>query len=136
VTDSPDSGKRILIIEDEMDMRFFLTTLLKTSGFIPATARNGREGVEKVRDVNPDLIILDVMMPESGGALAYRQLKTDASSRNIPVIMLSAVAKNTFYHYLKMLNLDEDMDIPHPDAYVEKPADEKLLLETIRTLTA
>lgn len=128
---SADHRKNILIIEDEMDMRFFLDTLVKTNGFTPIVARNGREGMEKARDVRPDLIILDVMMPERGGALVYRQLKMDGAFRDIPVIILSAVAKHTFYHYLKMLSVAEKMDIPQPDAYIEKPPDAQFLLDTI-----
>ena len=134
MTRPPGHNKNILIIEDEMDMRFYLTTLIKTSGFIPVVARDGKEGIEKARDVRPDLIILDVMMPEKGGALVYRQLKTDTSFKDIPVIILSAVMKNTFYYYLKMLNLEEDIDIPHPNAYIEKPPDAQFLLDTIHSL--
>lgn len=132
--DSLENRKNILIIEDEMDMRFFLNTLLKTGGLDPVTARNGKEGIDKAREIRPDLIILDVMMPEKGGALVYRQLRTDGMFRDIPVIILSAVSKPSFYHYLKMLNSEGNPEIPLPNAYIEKPPDPEYLLGTVRRL--
>ena len=134
MTESYDNRKKILIIEDEMDMRFFLNTLLKTSGLEPVTARNGKEGIEKAREILPDLIILDVMMPEKGGALVYRQLRTDGLFKDIPVIILSGVSKTSFHHYLKMLNSAGNPDIALPNAYIEKPPDAEHLLDTIRHL--
>lgn len=134
MTDSFENRKHILIIEDEMDMRFFLHTLLKTSGLDPVTARNGKEGIEKAREIRPDLIILDVMMPEKGGSLVYRQLRTDGLFKDTPVIILSAVSKTGFYHYLKMLNSEGKPDIPLPNAYIEKPPDAEYLLDTIERL--
>ena len=134
MTDSLENRENILIIEDEMDMRFFLNTLLKTNGLDPVTARNGKEGIEKAREIRPDLIILDVMMPEKGGALVYRQLRTDGLLKDIPVIILSAVSKTSFYHYLKMLNSEGHPSIPLPNAYIEKPPDTEYLLSTIKSL--
>jgi DNA-binding response OmpR family regulator len=94
--------KTVLIVEDELDMRIFISTLLETSGYTAVTTRDGKEGLIKARDVSPDLIILDVMMPGEGGVQMYRQLKTDQTLQAIPVIMLSAVGKKTFSHYLNM----------------------------------
>ncbi len=96
--------KTVLIVEDELDMRIFISTLLETSGYTPVMTRDGKEGLIKARDFLPDLIILDVMMPGEGGVQMYRQLKTDQSLKAIPVIMLSAVAQKTFSHYLNMVN--------------------------------
>ena len=128
------SKKKILIIEDQMDMRFFLTTFLETNGFAPEMARNGIEGIKKAKEICPDLIILDVMMPEEGGAQTYRKLKSDEIYINIPVIVLSAVAQHTFFHYLKMLNARERLNIPLPDSYIEKPPEPQHLLNTIQRL--
>ncbi len=124
--------KNILIIEDEIDMRIFLSTLLKTNGFIPVVARDGKEGVQKAREHDFDLIIMDVMMPEQGGVLTYIRIKSDDSLKNIPVIMLSAVGKETFLYSLKMLDAQTDFDITGPDAYVEKPPVPRYLLKLIR----
>jgi DNA-binding response OmpR family regulator len=72
--------KTVLIVEDELDMRIFISTLLETSGYRPVMTKDGNEGMRKARDVGPDLIILDVMMPGEGGVQMYRQLKTDKNS--------------------------------------------------------
>ncbi|MBU1569828.1 MAG: response regulator, partial [Proteobacteria bacterium] len=69
-----------------------------------------------------------VMMPGEGGVQMYRHLKTDKTLKDIPVIMLSAVAKKTFIHYLKMLNIQLNDSIPYPDAYMEKPPEAEELL--------
>lgn len=123
--------KTVLIVEDELDMRIFISTLLETSGYRPIMTRDGREGLDKAREISPDLIILDVMMPGEGGVQMYRQLKTDDTLMNIPVILLSGVAKNTFTHYLKMLNTRMDCAIPEPAAYLEKPPEAEDLLKLI-----
>jgi len=113
--------KTVLIVEDELDMRIFLSTLLETSGYRPITTRDGKEGMLKAKDVCPNLIILDVMMPGEGGVQMYRQLKTDKTLCKIPVIMLSAVTRKTFAHYLNMVNARLQETIPDPEAYIEKP---------------
>ena len=121
--------KTVLIVEDELDMRIFISTLLETSGYTPVMTRDGKEGLIKARDVSPDLIILDVMMPGEGGVQMYRQLKTDQNLKAIPVIMLSAVARKTFSHYLNMVNARLEKPIPGPDAYIEKPPEAEELLQ-------
>jgi len=121
--------KTVLIVEDELDMRIFISTLLETSGYTPVVTRDGKEGLIKARDVSPDLIILDVMMPGEGGVQMYRQLKTDQTLKAIPVIMLSAVAQKTFSHYLNMVNTRLDKPVPRPEAYIEKPPEADDLLQ-------
>lgn len=115
-------------------MRIFLSTLLETSGYRPVATRNGREGIVKAREISPDLIILDVMMPGEGGVVMYRQLKTDPVLKTVPVIMLSAVAEKTFSHYLNMINAGLQSSIPGPDAYVEKPPEADILVATTARL--
>ena len=126
--------KTVLIVEDELDMRIFMSTLLETSGYQPVLTKNGKEGLLKARDIYPDLIILDVMMPGEGGVQMYRRLKSDDTLMNIPVIFMSAVAKKTFAHYLKMLNARIDSAIPEPSAYLEKPPEAEDLLKLTERL--
>ena len=126
--------KTVLIVEDELDMRIFISTLLETSGYQPVMTRDGKEGMLKAKDVCPDLIILDVMMPGEGGVQMYRQLKTHETLCNIPVIMLSAVAKKTFSHYLNMVNARLKDPMPDPDAYIEKPPEAEDILKMAATL--
>lgn len=126
--------KKILFVDDELDMRIFLSTVLKTSGFEAIAARNAIEGIRKAREVLPDLIIMDVMMPQAGGVTLFQELRQDAQLRGIPVIMLSGVREKAFAHHLKMLNTRLDDSLPPPDAYMEKPLDPVRLLETIHHL--
>lgn len=121
--------KQVLIVDDAVDMRVFLSVLFKTAGFHAVAVKDGREGINKARQIRPDLIILDVMMPDQGGARMYRTLKSDDTLSTIPVVMLSAVEKGTFFHFLKMLKLHPEEDIPEPEGYMEKPPDPDALLD-------
>ena len=85
-------------------------------------------------EIEPDLIVLDVMMPGEGGVHLYRRLKTDKILREIPIIMISAVEEKTFLHFIKMLRIRLNDDIPQPDAYVEKPPDPEEILKIAKSL--
>jgi len=130
----PAAKKKILIVDDEMDVRIYVRTLFETGGYEPITTRNGIEGLQKAKELLPDLIILDVMMPEAGGVTMYRELKADQELKDIPVIMLTGVGKKSFSHYLKMLNIQRDDSIPQPNAYMEKPLDHERLLELAKKI--
>ena len=130
----PADRKKILIVDDEMDVRIYVRTLFETSGYAPVVTRNGKEGLEKAKELSPDLIILDVMMPEAGGVAMYRELKTDQELKDIPVIMLTGIGEKSFSHYLKMLNLKVKDPIPQPDAHMEKPLDHEKLLELAKKI--
>ena len=123
--------KKILVVDDEMDMRIFVSTVLETGGYLPITCRNGQDGLAKALSEKPDLIILDVMMPNQGGVQMYRNLKIRAELTAIPVIMLSAVGKDGFHHYLNMLNTRLDGPVDPPAAYLEKPVEPDDLLKSV-----
>lgn len=128
--------KKVLIVDDEIDMRLFLTTLMETNGYLAIRAQNGVEGLEAVRAHQPDLVILDIMMPKEGGVHMYGQMKVHDALREIPVIILSAISRRTFYHYLKMLSVRLGDVIPEPEAYMEKPPEAKEVLAMVTALTA
>jgi len=128
------SKKKILIVDDELDVRIYVGTLFETSGYAPIAARNGNEGLQKARETSPDVIILDVMMPKAGGVFMYRELKADQQLKDIPVIMLTGVGEKSFSHYLKMLKIQIKEPIPQPNAYLEKPLDHERLLELVRKI--
>ena len=129
-------NKRVLVVEDELDMRIFLSTLLETGGYHALVSRNGREGFSLAKASRPDLVILDVMMPDEGGAVMYRMLKADEDLSSIPVLMLSAVPEKSFRHYLAMMNIRPENALPSPDVYIQKPPDADELLAAIRRLLA
>lgn len=128
---NPDP-KTILVVDDEMDMRFFLTTLLETSGYKVIAAKNGTEGIASAAAHRPDLILLDLMMPRQGGLLMYRQLKQSPELMQIAVVMLSSVDRKSFGYSLQMLNVQSTEPLPPPEAYLEKPPDPDRVLHTIR----
>ena len=77
-------NKKVLIVDDEMDMRIFISTLLETSGYRPIIATNGEEGIQKARKHEPAAIILDVLMPKSGGVQMYREVKNRREFEEYP----------------------------------------------------
>ena len=115
-------AKKVLIVDDELDVRTFVKTLLETSGYKPLSAVDGKEGMAVARKHKPSVVILDVMMPNESGIGMYRELKTDPELKNIPVIMLSALSKKTFFHSQKVLDEYRGEKIPKPAAYIEKPS--------------
>lgn len=124
--------KRVLVVDDELDMRIFVTTLLETSGYKPLSAEDGMQGLEMARKDKPSLIILDIMMPRESGITMYRELKSDPTLKDIPVIMVSALAKKTFLHSQSVLDAYKGEEIPEPTAYIEKPPEADELLEAIQ----
>ena len=125
-------AKKVLIVDDELDMRVFMSTLLETNGFKPIVAEDGKQGLELARQKKPALIILDVMMPKESGIQMYRELKADAGLKEIPVIMVSALARKTFFHSQKVLDEYEGGTIPEPAAYIEKPPEPDELLSAVQ----
>ena len=126
--------KKILIVDDEPDMRIFLSTLLETNGYKPVVSADGMEGIRKARQIKPDLVVLDVMMPKAGGIQMYRDLRVDGELEGIPVIMLSGIAKKTFFHSQNVLDSHMGQSVREPDAYIEKPPDAEELLQKVRGL--
>jgi CheY-like chemotaxis protein len=84
--------KKILIVEDHPDMRHLLSLELSVMGFEPITAENGREGVEKAISEKPDLVLLDVMMPEMDGWDAARILRANPETKDIPIVAETALS--------------------------------------------
>jgi CheY-like chemotaxis protein len=131
-------NKKILVVDDESDMRIFVSVVVETMGFVSVTAQDGAEALEKARIHLPDLVILDVMMPKiDDGIKAYEQFRMDPKLSHIPIIMLSAIAKKTFFHSIRMLRPQRSAQVPEPEAYMEKPPDadelSKLISELLST---
>jgi two-component system phosphate regulon response regulator PhoB len=117
-------NKKILVVDDEPDMRIFVSTVAETMGFEPIAAKDGAEAFEKARSDVPALIILDVMMPKiEDGIKTYQQFRNNEGFSRIPIIMLSAISKKTFFHSIRMLSPQKGGHVPEPEAYIEKPPD-------------
>lgn len=123
--------KKVLVIDDEADVRTFVSTVLEVSGYSPLSEGDGMKGIEKARREKPDLVILDVMMPEiEDGVRCFHRFKSEDDIKQIPIIILSAIARKTFFHAISRFHLKDAPPVPEPDAYMEKPpdADELALL--------
>lgn len=127
-------AKKVLVVDDELDIRVFMTTLLETSGYKPIAAEDGQQGLEAARKHKPALIIMDIMMPKESGIYMYRELKNDPELKNKPVIIVSALSKKTFFHSQKMLDEYEGGQVPEPTAYIEKPPEPDELLEIVQQI--
>jgi len=132
---------KILVVDDEQDMRIFVSTVVETLGFEPVVAKDGVDALEKARLNPPALVILDVMMPKiDDGIQTYQQFRTDPKLSHIPIIMLSAIAQKTFFHSIRMLNPLKGSELPEPHAYMEKPPDAgelgKLIVSLLRTVNS
>lgn len=127
-------SRRVLTVDDDPDITIFVKTVLEENGYTPLVARNGETGLSMARDESPDLIILDVLMPKQSGIRMYRELKTDESLKNIPVIILSGIAKRTFLRSQEALTEFGDQPIPEPNVYIEKPVEPLELAETVKGL--
>jgi len=126
--------EKILVVDDETDMRVFLSTVIETGGFDPIVAMNSTEGLKRALKENPDLIIVDMMMPQEEGIQMYQSLKYNKALKDIPVIMLSAIDKKTFFHYHKMKNVFSGEGLPEPEAYLEKPPEAEELIGLIHDM--
>ena len=127
----------ILVVDDERDMRIFVSTVVETLGFEAIAAEDGAQALQLAGSNPPALVILDVMMPKiDDGIQTYRQFRTDPSLSHIPIIMLSAIAKKTFLHSIKMLTPQHGPHLPEPEAYMEKPPDANELSRLISDLVS
>jgi len=127
-------AKKVLNVEDDPDIRTFVTTVLEENGYIPIMAKDGEEGTRKVKEEKPDLIILDILMPKESGIKMYHELKKDPSFKDIPVVMLSGVSKRTFLRSQAALTEFGDETVPEPEAYLEKPVEPEDLAEMLKKI--
>jgi twitching motility two-component system response regulator PilH len=127
-------SKKVLIVDDDPDVRVFNTAVVEESGHLPLEASNGEEGLAMVKKERPDLVILDVLMPRRSGIRLYRELKGDRSLKSIPVVILSGIAKRTFLRSQKALTEFGGNEVPEPEFYLEKPVEPETLAETIRKI--
>ncbi|MBM6581952.1 response regulator [Microvirga sp. BT689] len=107
------SGVRILVVDDNEDNRYTLTRRLQREGWSDlATAENGREALDKIAKERFDLVLLDIMMPEINGYEVLKRLKTDPATRDIPVLMISALSE--FESVVRCIELGADDYLPKP----------------------
>ena len=127
-------SKKVLVIDDDPDVRLFSQAVLEENGYTPVLANNGEEGEEAVKKDKPDLIVLDVLMPRESGIRFYRNMKTSKNFKDIPIVVLSGIAEKSFLRSQKVLTEFGGDPVPVPEAYLEKPVEGEELAETIRKI--
>lgn len=118
-----EAPKRIVCIEDEPEMIELIRLILERRGFVVEGAEGGRAGLEAVRQTPPDLILLDLMMPDMDGWDVYQQLRSDPVTSSIPVIIVTARAQAID----RLLGLQ----VAKVDDYVTKPFSPQQLLGSV-----
>jgi CheY-like chemotaxis protein len=119
-------GKRVLVVDDDRVIQQLLEVNLELEGYeVVATAADGKEALEKIAELKPDLVILDIMMPKMDGLEVCRRLRADPELAKIPVILLSARAQD--------MDIREGLEIG-ASAYLTKPFDPVELLEVVGRL--
>jgi DNA-binding response OmpR family regulator len=145
-------AKKVLIVDDDENTVTFLSVAVREGGYEAIGAYDGKEGLEKVAQEAPDLIILDVMMPQKSGFVFFKQLRKDEKHKNIPVIMLTGVVASlheldsrkddTFespYESMrdslrKMIAAMREAGEAGPEMFIEKPVDPEEVVSKVREL--
>ena len=120
--------KTILIVDDEPDITTFLSTFFQDNGFNTIIATTGKEAFELAVKVKPDLITLDITMPEESGVRALKEIQEHEATKNIPIIIITGISSDfkKFIYTRKQVHPPED--------YFEKPIDIELLLKRVNEL--
>ncbi len=121
---------KILIVDDDPDLVEAVTMILESKGYDVAAAYGGIEGLEKARSESPDLIVLDVMMPDKDGYAVAKELKADPELKQIPILLLTAVVSHiTTTKYTPQMGLETEAE-----DYMDKPVEPEELVNRIEML--
>lgn len=119
---------KILVVDDEEDITTFVGTLLEDNGYSVVKAADGKQGMAKAKSESPDLVILDICMPEDSGVRMFRNLQEDAQTNDIPVIILTGIS-----HDFKRF-IETRRQVRPPAGYFDKPPDREQLLAKVGEL--
>ena len=118
--------KKIVYVEDELEMIDLVKLILSRKGYEVIGAAGGREGLDTIRDIVPDLVLLDLMMPDIEGWDVYQQIRADDATKHIPVIVVTAKAQNID----KVLGLH----IAKVNDYISKPFSPQDLVASVEKI--
>ena len=122
------SNYKILVVDDDPDARDFISTVLGDEKAKIIEARDGNEALELARIEKPDLVTLDITMPEKNGAQVYAEMREDPALKDIPVCIISGQPELRKLIYQRI--------VPPPDGYLDKPIHEDNLLMSVKKLLA
>ena len=123
-----EKKKIVLVVDDEPDARDYLTTVLEDNGFATVIAKDGTDAIAKLDEATPDLVSLDITMPEKSGVSVYRKLKEDEHLKNVPVIIITGVS-DEFQKFISTRR-----QVPPPDGYISKPVDSEAFMKMVTDL--
>lgn len=131
---NPPRVKRVLIVDDDPNVVRYLEMLLQDQGFKTFCAFDGTEALEVARREKPDLVTLDISMPDVSGTKVYRELRTDSELATIPVVIITAIVgfDGDSYAYEKFIS--HRGKVPPPEGFFPKPIDAEAFLATVRDL--
>jgi CheY-like chemotaxis protein len=115
-----DDRRTILIVDDFDDTRLLLRTWLNKKGYRVVEAENGKEAIAKAEEIEPDLIIMDVEMPELDGLSATRQIRKLKNSAELPIVAVSAYGADLFREQALAAGCNEYMATPFEPDELEK----------------
>ena len=121
-------NKLVLVIDDEPDTRIFFTTLLEDAGYETDVAENGQQALDKVRNQPPDLITLDITMPETSGVRFYRDMKENDEYKGIPIVIITGISQD-FEEFISTRR-----QVPPPEGFLSKPIDQQEFLGMVEKL--
>lgn len=124
------SDKRILVVDDEPDVRNFLTTCIRDAGFVVDTAVDGQDALEKIEHQAPDLMTLDMVMPRKSGIELIRTLRANQDLAGLPIIVITAHARNEFAGQ-DIKSLSAFSSGLRPRKTISKPVTPQKIVETI-----
>jgi CheY-like chemotaxis protein len=128
--------KKILVVDDEPDVVAYLTSLFEDNGYAVDSAADGDEAQQKAKSQKPDLITLDISMPEKSGVRFYREARADADLKDTPIVIVTGVESThdggSGQDFERFLGTRKN--VPPPDGFIMKPVDADKLLSTIKGL--
>ncbi len=127
--------KKIMVIDDEPDIITYLMAALEDRGYLPMTVREEEAVTDAVQKEKPDLIILDIMMPRRSGISIYKDLRSQKSTRDIPVALISGLESSKGMLTDELINLIDNGAIDAPDGFIEKPVRLDDFLDLVAKLT-
>jgi CheY-like chemotaxis protein len=135
VTEKGDR-RTVLVVDDEPHVVAYLEMLLQDQGYATVSAADGREGLEKTKAHKPDLICLDITMPEESGVRMYRNLKEDPDLAHVPVVVVTAVTglggdPEPFRSFLSTRK-----HLPPPEGFFSKPIEREEFLRKVSEILA
>jgi CheY-like chemotaxis protein len=137
-------SKKILIVDDEPDTRIYISAILEENAYASIDAKDGIEGLELVRKENPDLVLLDLMMPRKSGITMFQELRKDPDFSHIPVVVVTGVSEVTgvdFKNFMYKQPLRDEKKFVEttgltkytiPNGYIEKPIQPDELIKVIK----